>query len=328
MKFHSAAPIPPISDHEVLVKLHAASLNYRDLIIARGQYKSSPSPTMIPGSDGAGEVIAVGSKVSRFRPGDKVLTLFSQLHLGGPPTPANAASGLGGYFDGVLRSYGAFPEHGLVTMPSSLGYEEGATLPCAALTAWNALYGLRTLLPGETVLTQGTGGVSIFAIQFAKAAGASVIATTSSAEKAETLKRLGADHVINYKEVKNWGVEAKKLTINGEGVDHIVEVGGPSTFTQSMEAIKLNGIISVIGFLGGRKAENEPSSLEALPRQCIIRGLLVGSRAQFEDMNRAIEVNKIKPVIDQKTFKLEELKEAYEYQWNQKHFGKVVVKIE
>lgn len=201
-------------------------------------------------------------------------------------------------------------------------------MTCAGVTAWNALYGLKKLQPGETVLTQGTGGVSIFAVQFAKAAGAKVIATTSSAEKAEVLKKLGADEVINYKEEPNWGEKAKALTPNGEGADHILEVGGPNTMAQSLKAVKIDGVISVIGFLGGVQGEQEPSFLEALTHICTVRGVLVGNRVQFEEMNRAVEAGGIKPVVDEKVFSLGELKEAYQYMWDQKHFGKLVVKIE
>ena len=192
------------------------------------------------------------------------------------------ASGVGGVIDGTFREYGTFNENGLVSMPSSLSYEEGATLPCAGVTAWNSLHGSKPLAPGEVVLTQGTGGVSIFAVQFAKAAGAIVISTTSSAEKAERLKKLGADHVINYKEVPNWGEEAKKLTPGGEGVDHIVEVGGPESIKQSFEAIKIGGVITVVGFVGGVKGG--PGFLEPLMRLCSVRGILVGNRVQFEAM--------------------------------------------
>lgn len=234
------------------------------------------------------------------------------------------ATGLGGSLDGVLRQYGVFNEEGLVDMPTTLTYQEGGSLSCAAVTAWNALYGLRPLLPGQTVLTQGTGGVSIFALQFAKAAGAKVIATTSSAAKGEILKKLGADHVINYKDEPEWGAKAKSLSLNGAGVDHIIEVAGPTTMIQNFNAIKHDGVISIIGFLGGL-TEKQPSFLEALNHGCIVRGILIGSRLQFEEMvsftiiirlhcltcdkNRAIDANNIKPVVDEKVFKLEELKE-------------------
>lgn len=328
LKLNKEAPVPAISDYEVLVKLHAASLNYRDLIIPKGQYPFAQKKGVVPGSDGAGEVITVGSKVTLFKAGAKVLTLFNQGHLGGSLNPQTASTGLGGVIDGTLRQYGIFNENGLVAAPPSLNYLESSTLTCAGVTAWNALYGLKKLQPGETVLTQGTGGVSIFAVQFAKAAGAKVIATTSSAEKAEVLKKLGADEVINYKEEPNWGEKAKALTPNGEGADHILEVGGPNTMAQSLKAVKIDGVISVIGFLGGVQGEQEPSFLEALTHICTVRGVLVGNRVQFEEMNRAVEAGGIKPVVDEKVFSLGELKEAYQYMWDQKHFGKLVVKIE
>src|SRR6187402_3050194 len=260
---------------------------------------------VIPGSDGAGEVIAIGSKVTRFKTGDKVVTLFNQTHLGGSLDSRTITSGLGGVNDGTLRQYAVFNENGLVDMPPSLNWLEAATLSCAAVTAWNALYGLKPLKPGDVVLTQGTGGVSIFAVQFAKAAGATVIATTSSAKKVEVLKKLGADHVINYTETPEWGAKAASLTLRGEGVDHVIEVGGPPTMAQSLKAIRIDGVISIIGFLGGA-AKDQPSFLEALSNVCTVRGILVGSRTQFEEMNRAIEVNQIKPVVDEKVFTLEE----------------------
>lgn len=263
---------------------------------------------VVPGSDGAGEVIAIGKKVTRFQPGAKVLTLFNQSHLAGSLDTETITTGLGGTIDGTIRQYGSFNENGLVDMPPSLNYAEGSTLPCAALTAWNALYGLKPLAPGDTVLTQGTGGVSIFAVQFAKAAGATVISTTSSTKKAEVLKKLGADHVINYKDTPEWGEAAAKLTHKGAGVQHVLEVGGPSTMAQSLKAVKIDGVISIIGFLGGM-AEKQPSFLDALNNVCVVRGILVGSRQQFEDMNRAIEANGIKPVVDEKIFSLEEAKE-------------------
>jgi len=214
-------------------------------------------------------------------------------------------------------------------MPDTLDFQQGSTLSCAAVTAWNALYGLESsaLKPGDTVLTQGTGGVSIFGLQFAKAAGARVIATTSSDAKAEILKKLGADHIFNYKIDENWGETAKKLTPGGLGVDHIIEVGGPKTIKQSFDAIKIDGVITVIGFIAGQ-TKDQPSFLEVLQHSCVVRGGLVGSRAQFEKMNKAIDANGIKPVVDEKAFGFEELKEAYQYMWDQKHFGKVTVKID
>ncbi len=199
------------------------------------------------------------------------------LTLGTGFAPAYAGSKI------VLEQYGAFNENGLVPMPTSLTYLEASTLSCAAVTAWNALYGLKPLLPGDVVLTQGSGGVGVFALQFAKAAGATVIATTSSAKKAEALKKLGADHVINYKETPNWGEVAKSLTPNGEGVANVVEVGGPATVEQSLKAVRLDGTISIIGFVGG-EVEKQPGLLDALVHLCTVRGLVVGSRTQMEDM--------------------------------------------
>lgn len=241
--------------------------------------------------------------------------------------------------DGTLRQYGSFEENGLVHMPSTLDFKQGSTLPCAALTAWNGLYGLesKALKPGDTVLTQGTGGVSIFALQvshapscvpkdllnsgtttdnvwqqFAKIAGARVIATTGSDSKADTLRKLGADVVINYKTDPSWGESAKKASPHGLGVDHILEVGGPSSMAQSLKAIKPEGVISIIGFLGGMGKE-QPSFLECLNCICTVRGVLVGSRLQFEAMNEAIDTNGLKPMVDEKVFALEELREACQY---------------
>ena len=302
---------------------------------------------MVPASDGAGTVDAVGKKVTRFQKGDKVLTLFNQGHIAGSLDAQSLAGGVGGMVDGALRQYGAYDELGLVSMPSNLNFLEGSSLTCAALTAWNGLYGLkgRDLKPGDWVLTQGTGGVSIFAVQFAKAAGARVIATTSSSDKAEKLKQLGADHIINYKDDENWGETAKKHT-GGTGVNHVIEVGGPATMKQSLNAIAIDGVISIIGFLGGGKVDNPPGFLDCLMHIATVRGVLVGSRQQFEEMNRAIEANNIKPVIDEKVFKLEETNDAYQvsakpcrprvldtadslqYMWDQKHFGKLCISID
>ncbi|KAK5740805.1 hypothetical protein LTR17_004395 [Elasticomyces elasticus] len=329
LKLDEKAPIPEIGDKEVLVKFHGSSLNYRDLIIAKGLYPFPCKNGVVPASDGAGIVESVGKHVHRFKKGDKVLTLFNQGHVAGSLDAYSITTGVGGSIDGCLRQYGAYDEDGLVTMPSNLNFLEGATLTCAGLTAWNALYGLesRKLMPGDWVLTQGTGGVSMFGVQFAKAAGARVIATTSSKEKGGKLKQLGADHVINYKEDSNWGETAKKLT-GGSGVQHVIEVGGPNTVKQSLKAVAIDGVISIIGFLGGMKGEEQPSFVECLNNICTVRGVLVGPRLMFEQMNKAIEANNIKPLIDEKVFKLEEVKEAYQYMWDQKHFGKLCISIE
>ncbi|ROW15607.1 hypothetical protein VPNG_02201 [Cytospora leucostoma] len=318
--------VPKVGENDVLVKIKGVSLNYRDLIIPKGQY---PFPAQLPiaaCSDGAGEVLEVGSRVTRFQPGDKVLTLFNQGHQFGPVDLHAAGTGLGGVLDGTLRQYGVFNENGLSHAPKNLNALESATLVCAGLTAWNALYGLKPLQPGQWVLVQGTGGVSTFGLQFAKAAGARVIATSSSAEKCETLRKMGADHVINYREDPSWGATAKKLTTGGAGVDHVIEVGGAGTFEQSCAAIKLEGVISVIGFLGGAKPTT--NALDCLMNICTFRGVYVGSRQLLEAMVAAVEANDIHPVLDEKVFSLEEAKEAYQYMWDRKHFGKVAIKVE
>ncbi|KAI8187989.1 Zinc-type alcohol dehydrogenase-like protein [Colletotrichum sp. SAR 10_66] len=330
LEFKKDVPLPQLGDYDVLVQIEAVSLNFRDLAIPKGLYPFPVSFPRVPASDGAGRVLAVGPKVTQLAEGDNICTLFNQHHQSNPITPLAVRSGLGGALDGTLRQYAVFPEHGLVKAPTSLNAIEASTLPCAPLTAWNALYGIQSkaLKPGDVVLTQGTGGVSLSAIQFAVAAGATVIATTSSAAKGEQLKKLGAHHVINYKETPNWGEVAKGLTPGGAGADHIIEVGGPGTVAQSLKAVKLEGVISIIGFLShGDAPKDQPTLLDALANICTIRGLFVGSKQQFDEMNQAIDANKIKPVVDQKIFGFEEVKEAYQYQWDQKHFGKVVVKI-
>jgi NADPH:quinone reductase-like Zn-dependent oxidoreductase len=275
-------------------------------------------------------VLAVGKDVTRFQAGDKVVTMLNQLHLSGPVTSQSTKQGLGGSVDGTLRSIGAFNEQGLVAMPESLSYIEAATLTCAGLTAWNALFGLpgKQVTAGQWILTQGTGGVSIFALQFAKAVGAKVIATTSSREKVKFLEDLGADHVLNYKENPDWGSLAKTLA-GGEGVDLVVEVAGPTTMAQSVASVKLDGTISVIGFVGG-EGNNVPSLLDTWLSLFTARGLWVGSRAQMEDMCRAIAANpgKLCPVIDSKIFTLDQVREAYEYLASGRNLGKVCIKID
>lgn len=317
--------VPKPGENEVLVKIHAAALNYRDLAIPKGTYPFPPNTPVVAGSDGSGVVEQVGNKVSLWKKGDRVVTLVNQGHQFGLVTEKNTHTGLGGAVDGTLREYAVFNETGLVRAPENLNHLEASTLTVAALTSWNALYGLRPVKPGNTVLTQGTGGVSLFALQFAKAAGAKVIATTSSAKKAELLEKLGADHVINYKEDPNWGETAKGLTPNGEGVDHIIDVGGGDTVAQSLNAIKFEGIISVVGFLSGWDAK--ANVMECLSHLCTARGVYGGSKAQMMDMVAAVEAANIKPVVDERVFELEKTKEALEYLLSQGHVGKVVIKI-
>lgn len=234
---------------------------------------------------------------------------------------------LGSSLDGTFRTQGIFDQNGLSRMPENLSYGEAATLPCSGLTAWNALYGNLPLKPGNWVLTQGTGGVSMFAIKFALAAGAIVVSTTSSKEKAVFLKDLGVQHVLNYKETPQWGKEALRLT-GGRGFDHIIEVGGVKTIKESFNCVARGGSIDLIGFIAGQGENPEGLTfLEPLLRACYVRGIEVGNREQFEDMARAIEAQKIKPVVDTKVFSLNELENAFEYVWQQKHFGKVVLSL-
>ncbi|OIW33618.1 putative quinone oxidoreductase [Coniochaeta ligniaria NRRL 30616] len=322
------APIPEVGENDVLVKLHAVSLNYRDLMIATGTYYWPRSDPVVPVSDGAGEVISVGAKVSRFKPGQRAIPTFYQGFIGGALSAEVAvARSLGAVTNGVLREYAVFNEEGLVHAPSNLSYREAATLPCAALTAWNALYGPRPLRAGDTVLTQGTGGVSLFAVQLAAAAGAEVISTTSSSEKEERLRQLGAQQVINYKQDPNWGETAKKLSLGQAGANYVVEIGGPKTLVQSSKAAAIGGELSIIG---NRSAEAGSKEIAAWSPHTAVHGtrrIAVGSRLEFEDMNRAIEVNKITPVIDARVFAFEEAVEAFQYLWDAKHFGKVVIQI-
>lgn len=269
----------------------------------------------------------MGSDVIRFQKGDKVIPAFYQDFFHGP-APDIPNKGLGGSADGVFRKVGVFNEQGLVSMPQNLSYLEAATLPCAAVTAWNGLNGLEALKPGDCVLVQGTGGVSMFALQFAIAAGATVIATTSSDSKAAKLKDLGAHHVINYRQDANWGDRAKELSPHKRGCQRIIEIGGPATVKQSLQAIAPGGHIAMIGFITGlQKGEDEPSYLEAFAKSCVVRGIEVGNRGQLEEMIRAVEVNDIHPVIDPTEFGFDELPKALEHQFAQKHFGKVVVSI-
>ena len=295
-----------------------------------GAYPNAIKTTLVPCSDSAGTILEVGHEVSDFQVGDKVCNTFFQRHESGLMTPEARTTSLGSTNDGVLRKYGVFPDIGLVHAPKTLTAVESSTLPCAALTAWNSLFGLegRKVKAGECVLTQGTGGVSIFAIQFALAVGAVVIATTSSASKAKKLQDMGVQHIINYKEDANWGDTAKKLSPGGLGAHHIIEVGGEATMEQSFKAIRLEGVISIIGFLAGKDTERKTSFWDAFSSCSVVRGINVGSREQFKEMNRFIEEKDIKPVVDERVFGFEDAKGAYWELEGQKFFGKIVMKIQ
>ena len=309
--------------NEVVVKFHAASLNYRDLMFVKGLYNPKARLPAVPFSDGSGEVVAVGPGAKKWKIGDRVCPIFTQAWAEGPLSIEKRRTTLGaGDVDGVLREYGAFDENGLVEVPVHLSFEEAATLPCAAVTAWNALVVSGNLKAGDTVLTLGTGGVSIFALQLAKMHGARVIATSSSDKKLEKAKELGADEIINYAKTPEWDKEVLRLT-NGIGVDHVVEVGGAGTVAKSLNSVRIGGHVAVIGVLAGGSGL-DPRSL--LMKAVRLQGLLVGSRQMFEEMNKAIEGNRLRPVID-RTFEFGKAAEAIKYMESASHFGKIVIRF-
>jgi NADPH:quinone reductase-like Zn-dependent oxidoreductase len=308
---------------EVLVRMTAASLNYRDFMVAEGFYNPRLRRPMVPLSDGAGRVEEIGAGVTRFKRGERVAACFMQKWIEGPITREKTASALGGAIDGVLREYAVFSEQGLVSVPALLSDEEAAALPCAAVTAWHALFEHMPVAAGDTVLIQGTGGVSVFALQFAHTAGLRTIVTSSSDQKLERARQLGASETINYKKTRSWDEEARKLT-GGRGVDHVVEVGGSDTMPRSLMAVRMEGAISVIGVLSG--AEPNVSPRDILMNAVRVQGIYVGSRAMFERMNRAIELHAIKPVID-RVFAWTEIKEALHHMEGQQHFGKICLKF-
>jgi NADPH:quinone reductase-like Zn-dependent oxidoreductase len=304
---------------EVLVRMTAASLNYRDYMLVQGTYNPKLQRPMVPLSDGAGVVEETGPGVTRFKKGDRVAACFMQTWIDGHVTREKAHSALGGAIDGVLREFAVFSEHGLVSIPTLLSDQQAAALPCAGVTAWHALFEHTPGPPGQTVLLQGTGGVSIFALQFAKAAGFRTILISSSDEKLARAKELGADGIINYKKNPKWEEQARQLT-HGEGVDQVIEVGGSGTMPRSLRAVRMAGGITVIGALSG--GDPTVSPLPILMNSIRVQGIYVGSRAMFERMNRAIELHSIQPVID-RVFKWTEIREALRYMETQQHFGKI-----
>lgn len=313
----AAAPGPG----EISVRLRASSLNYHDFAVVSGMW--GPSEPRIPMADGAGEVIAVGAGVSEFAVGDAVVSTFFPSWLAGEPQVEGFATVPGDGVDGYAREFVTAPASAFTRAPQGWSHVEAATLTTAGLTAWRALMADDHLKPGDTVLVQGSGGVSIFALQFARMAGATVIATSSSDEKLERLEALGACHLINYRKDPAWGETVRRLT-GGRGVDHVIEVGGPGTLAQSMEAVRVGGHISVIGILTG--FGGELSIIPALLKQIRLQGVLVGSRAQQQAMIRAIDANGMRPLID-RCFAVDEIVEAFRYQESNRHFGKICLEI-
>jgi NADPH:quinone reductase-like Zn-dependent oxidoreductase len=316
-------PEPKPAYRQVLVKVKACSLNFRDLAIARGSYRMPVREHIVPLSDGAGEVVEIGPGVTRVKVGDRVAGNFFQRWSGGAPAVDVHKSALGGGIDGMLADYVLLEEDGVVKLPLHLSLEEGATLPCAAVTVWHAMFEHAKLKAGDTVLLQGTGGVSIFGLQFARATGIRAIITSSSDQKLERAKALGAAFGINYHTTPDWEKAAMEFT-GGTGVDHVVEVGGAATLTRSFGAIRAGGKVTLIGGLSGGATELNPALIFA--RRANVQGISVGSTQMFEAMNRAVAANAIKPVID-KAFSFADAQAAYRHMAAGAHFGKIVLRV-
>ncbi len=313
-------PIP--AQGQAVVRVRACSLNYRDLLVAKGAYGRAVKAPLTPLSDGAGEVLSVGPGVTRVKPGDRVCGIFMQRWIEGGPDDDKATSAMGGAIDGMLAEQVCLNAEGLVHIPDYLSFDEAATLPCAAVTAWNALFVSGGVKPGDSVLTLGTGGVSIFALQFAHMAGVRVIATSSSDAKLEKLTGMGAAAVINYKTIPAWDKAVRDLT-GGIGVDHVIEVGGAGTLPLSIKSVRRGGHIALIGVLtGGGEMDPRP----VLVKSIRLQGIYVGSREMFEAMNRAIALAGLKPVID-RVFPADGIADAMNHLESGAHFGKVCVAL-
>ena len=318
----SAADAASPRGGEIKVRIRAASLNFRDTLVATGVFPSMDG--LIPLSDAAGEVLEVGEGVSEFKPGDRVISSFHPGWLDGHIERSELVSTPGGPAHGFACEIATRPALHLTHAPPALSYTECATLTCAGVTAWRALIADGAVAPGASVLVQGSGGVSLFALQLAKAAGATVIATSSGTEKMERLKALGADHVINYREVEKWGQRVFDIT-GGVGVDHVIEVGGPNTLGQSLQAARTGAHIAIIGAVAGFNVDTMPFAIIQAKR-LRLQGVTVGSRRNQIDLVRAITANSIKPVVDS-VFRLEALADAFRYYKTGRHFGKICIEI-
>lgn len=316
-------PVRQPKDHEVLIRVRAVSLNRRDIAIAQAAYPVGNRDRLVPLSDGAGEVAAIGPKVTRFKVSDRVVAIFFQNWLRGRPTATTPASALGGELDGMLSQYATLNEEGLVAIPAHLSFAEAATLPCAAVTAWNGLATRGGVQPGDFVLLQGTGGVSVFGLQFAAAAGGKPIITSSSDAKLARAKSLGAVATINYRTTPDWERPVRVAT-GGLGVHHVLEVGGESTLPKSLAALAVGGNIAIIGGLSGFGGQIPAPAL--IGRNASVQGIFVGSRADFEAMNAFIVQRGLKPVID-RVFEFKNAQAAYDYMATSSHFGKIVIKL-
>ncbi|NYF88509.1 NAD(P)-dependent alcohol dehydrogenase [Tunturiibacter empetritectus] len=322
-------PTPQTTPGTVLIKVHAVSLNYRDLMMVKGLYNPKMALPRIPCSDGAGEVVATGEGVTHVEAGDRVCGIFMQRWLDGPLTADKSKAALGGDVDGMLTEYALLDHEGVVRFPEHLTYEEASTLPCAGVTAWNALHHAgdptNPTHPGETVVIQGTGGVSIFALQFAKLLGARVLGTSSSEEKLSRARSLGLDEGYNYKLRPDWSKWVTEATAN-KGADRIIEVGGGGTFGQSLRAARVGGTIAQIGVLSGAATPDPVALTPILHKQLRVQGIYVGSRVMFEQMNAAISKAGLRPVID-KVFHFSHAAEAFAHMESASHFGKIVIRV-
>ncbi len=347
------ASIPQFGDEEVLVEMHAASLNFLDLFVAKvskprscsqpetmgsteswqggqpGMLEQQPNPGLVTGCDGSGIIKAVGTAVKNFAPGDRVVTHLIGRIPGDAKIDFNSLrSSLGMGTNGTLTQYGTFHHSNLVHAPRSLSFEQAATLPCSGLTAYNALLGLggRQIQKDQWVLVQGTGGVSVAALQIAVAVGAHVVATTSSAKKVVKLEELGVKHVLNYRDTPEWGVPARAFTPGKVGFDHVVDIGGDATLRESVKAVKTDGVVSTIGLLGGPSDQQVPM-MAVFHNACIVRGLVAGTRQQMRDFVAFVDEKRMKPALDDMVFGIEDARKAYWRQERQQHFSKVVIKL-